>query len=75
MTKNVIIASAAREGSKRAQAEKIFADMTLTKRGKPLKKQPAPAEVKARFVSDVGMTIRQAATYYHMISTGKWARS
>jgi hypothetical protein len=71
---NVIIASAAREGSKRAAAEAIFKDMTLTKKGLPRKNAPAPAEVKARFVSEVGMTMRQAATYYHMIASGKWAR-
>lgn len=71
---NVIINSPARPGSKRAAAEAIYKDMTLTKKGKPRAKAPKPAEVKARFVDEVGMTVRQAATYYHMIHSGKWAR-
>lgn len=75
MSNNVIIASAAREGSKRQQAETIYKDMTRTKRGKVKAKQPAPADVKARFVSEIGMTVQQAATYYHMIHSGKWALS
>lgn len=64
----------AREGSKRQQAEVIFDELNLTKRGTPRAKQAAPAEVKARFVNEVGMTTRQAATYYHMIASGKWER-
>jgi hypothetical protein len=62
----------AREGSKRQQAETIYKSMTRTSRGSLRKKQPKPADVKARFVSEVGMTIRQAATYFHMIHSGKW---
>jgi len=73
MSNNVIIASAAREGSKRAQAESIYKDMMLTKKGKLRAKAPKPAEVKSRYVSELGMTVRQAATYYHMIHSGKWA--
>lgn len=64
----------AREGSKRSAAEAIFVDMFYTKKGKARAKAPKPAEVKARFVSEVGMTVRQAATYYHMIASGKWER-
>ena len=64
----------ARTGSKREAAEAIFVDMTTTKKGKPRAKQPKPAEVKAAMAEQVGMTIRQAATYYHNIKSGKWER-
>lgn len=64
----------ARTGSKREAAEKIFVAMTMTKAGKPRAKQPRPAAVKAEFVSNIGMTVREAATYYHMIASGKWER-
>jgi hypothetical protein len=64
----------ARTGSKREAAERIYTEMSLTKKGAPRKNAPAPAAVKERFVSEVGMTIAQAATYYHMIASGKWER-
>lgn len=74
MSNNVIIASTAREGSKRQQAESIYSDMMLTKKGKLRAKTPKPASIKARFVTEIGMTAQQAATYFHMIHSGKWAR-
>lgn len=67
-----IIASAPRPGSKREAATNIYREMMLTKKGKLRAKAPKPAEVKARFVSEVGMTMRQAATYFHMIHSKKW---
>lgn len=69
-----VINSIARPGTKRASAESIFNKLTLTKRGTVRKVLPAPAEVKAAFVEEVGMSAAQAATYYHNIASGKWAR-
>jgi hypothetical protein len=60
--------------TKRSQAEAIYDSMTKTARGKVRARQPAPAEVKARFVAEINMTTAQAATYYHMINSGKWER-
>lgn len=54
--------------TKKAQAEKIYTRMMNRK------KTPTPAVIKAEFVTKVGMTVRQAATYYHMIDSGKWAQ-
>lgn len=70
----VIIASAARKGSKRAKAEAVYKEMMLTKKGKVRAKAPKPAAVKSAFVENVGMSAAQAATYFHMINSGKWAR-
>ena len=53
--------------SKKAQAMAIFKTMQRRKNA------PTPKEVKERFVERVGMTTRQAATYYHNIASGKWS--
>lgn len=60
--------------TKKSMATSIYAEMALTKKGTPRAKAPKPAAVKARFVEEVGMTVRQAATYYHNIASGKWER-
>lgn len=53
--------------SKKAQAVKIYKSMQRRKTA------PKPAEVKAKFVKQIGMTERMAATYYHHIMSGTWS--
>ena len=69
-----VINSTARPGTKREAAETVFDSMTRTKRGTVRKVLPTPAEIKAEFIRQVGMTMAQAATYYHNIASGKWTR-